>query len=266
MVMMGGAAQGSYDGRLCNSKTGRVQDDYYLGLESTLKYHNIDGIDLDIEEGVPLSCPINLVHRLRQDFGDEFIITMAPVASDLTSNGGSSFSDFSYKDFEQSSAGKLLSWYNCQYYSGFVEGSLEASYSSAVSNGYAPSRIVMGVLDSDTDGSGFVGLVEIKETIENLKDDFPHFGGVDGWEYFDAGSSDGLSRPWMWVKQVGNALFGDSSKRDLSRRTRHPHHTPKLPDGVVRLMAEGHSQIEAARALRLAKGDSEAAKRILVQA
>lgn len=264
MVMMGGAAQGSYDGRLCNSDTGEVQDDYYLGLESTLKYHSVDGLDLDIEEALPLACPINLVNRIRADFGDDFIITMAPVASDLTSKGGSAFGRFSYSRLDRSAAGKEINWYNGQYYSGFVQGSLEDSYEGAINNGYTPDRIVMGVLNSENDGSGFVGLGEVKETIANLKSQYSNFGGVDGWEYFDAGSSDGLGNPWQWTRQIGKAVFSSSS---LDRRSGHVHskHSPPLPSGVAALMAEGHGQIDAARAIRLAKGNEEQAREILKQ-
>lgn len=266
MIMMGGAAQGSYHGRICSKKDGSIQDDYYLPLASTLKYHKVDGMDLDIEETVPLNCPENLIKRLKSDFGDEFIVTMAPVASDLTTDGGSALGGFSYKKLDKSSAGPLVNWYNGQFYSGFVVGSLEHSYRVAVKNGFSASRVVMGVLDSKNDGSGFVSLKHVKETIKNLKSDYSNFGGVDGWEYFDAGSSDGLNKPWQWVKQIGDSLFGNSSKRDITRRSRpYPDHTPEMPDGVADLMALGHGQIDAARAMRLAKGDMEEAKRIIMQ-
>lgn len=231
---------------------------------STLKYHNIDGLDLDIEERVPKSCPENLVERIRSDFGSDFIITMAPVASDLTGNGGS-FGGFSYKEFDQSSAGSEVNWYNGQYYSGFVVGSIEESYEAAVRNGFSPERVVLGVLDNPNDGDGFIGLNDVEEIISNLKDDYSDFGGVDSWEYFDAGGDDGLSQPWMWVKQLGEALFGSSSKHGISRRSRRTH-TPPLPPSVAKLISEGHGQIDAARAMRVAKGDEEAAREILTQA
>ena len=264
MVMMGGAAQGSYAGRLCSKTDSSVQDAYYLPLVSTLKYHNIDGLDLDIEESVPLACPQNLVTRIRADFGSDFIITMAPVASDLTGKGRSALGGFSYSSFDASSAGSLVNWYNGQYYSGFVQGSLESSYQAAINNGYTPSRVVMGVLDSANDGSGFVKLATVKATIANLKDDYSSFGGVDGWEYFDAGSSDGLKNPWQWTKQIGTALFGASAKRDLERREREEHFV-EVPGSVAALMARGFGQIEAARAVRLARGDEGVAERMLVE-
>ena len=263
MVMMGGAATGSYNGRLCNKQTGAVQDDFYLPLVSTLKYHKINGLDLDIEEAVPHSCPNNLVNRVRKDFGKDFIITMAPVASDLTGSGGSS-GGFSYVTFDKSSAGKQVNWYNGQYYSGFVQGSIEDSYEAAINNGFAPERVVVGVLDNPNDGGGFVSLSNLKGIIANLKAQYSTFGGVDGWEYFDAGGADGLSQPWMWTKQIGKALFGSSTGKANSRR-RTDRHTPSLPSGVATLMSEGHGQIAAARAMRLAKGDEEVARDILKQ-
>lgn len=261
MVMMGGAATGSYDGALCNKQTGTVQDDYYLGLESTLKYHEVDGLDIDIEESVHSSCPGNLVERIRSDFGNDFIITMAPVASDLTGGGGS-FGGFSYKEFDQSSVGQQVDWYNGQYYSGFVQGTFEDSYARAISNGFAPSRVVMGFLNSANDGGDYEGLNHIEDIIANLRSQYSNFGGVDGWEYFDAGSSDGLSQPWMWTKQVGETLFGSSPKNTLSRRGGRKHTAP-IPSGVAKLMSEGHDQIAAATAMRLAKGDETAARDIL---
>lgn len=82
-------------------------------------YHKIEGLDLDIEERTPLSCPLNLLRRLNSDFGPNFILTMAPVASDLTPRqvglGG-----FSYRELDSQATasnkpnGKLVNWYNAQ--------------------------------------------------------------------------------------------------------------------------------------------------------
>ena len=187
---------------------------------------------------------------------------MAPVASDMTSDSGSALGGFSYKQFDQSSAGRSVNWYNVQFYSGFVQGSIEETYESAINNSYSPKRIVLGVLDSESDGNGYVSLGDVTETISNLRSDHSNLGGVGGWEYFNAGSSDGLSRPWMWVKQISRALVGDSYKRSLTSRSRR-NHTPALPDSVAKLMAEGFGQIEAARAIRLTHGDEVMARAML---
>lgn len=96
---------------------------YYTPLRDTLKYHKVDGLDLDIEENVDGSCPLALLRRLNSDFGNSFILTMAPVASELGPQeyglGG-----FSYRDLDAAATaplkpnGKLVNWYNAQFYNG----------------------------------------------------------------------------------------------------------------------------------------------------
>jgi hypothetical protein len=33
------------------------------------------------------------------------------------------------------------------------------------------------------------------------------FGGISGWEYWDAGGTDGELKPWEWVKSIGDVVF-----------------------------------------------------------
>lgn len=89
LMMIGGAAKGSYP-RLCNgpkntiivsgydlksskewlADCGVVQNEsYYQPLYYSLKAHNIDGVNLDIEEKVAYTCPLALLKRFNQDFG-----------------------------------------------------------------------------------------------------------------------------------------------------------------------------------------------------
>lgn len=115
---------------------------YYTPLRDTLKYHKVDGLDLDIEENVDGSCPLALLRRLNSDFGNSFILTMAPVASELGPQeyglGG-----FSYRDLDAAATaplkpnGKLVNWYNAQFYNGkhrdtirFIEQSQSTDFSS----------------------------------------------------------------------------------------------------------------------------------------
>lgn len=77
----------------------------------------MDGLDLDIEEQVDVSCPLNLLRRLNQDFGTNFILTMAPVATDLQPSeyglGGFSYSSLdSQATASGKPNGKLVNWYN----------------------------------------------------------------------------------------------------------------------------------------------------------
>jgi hypothetical protein len=145
--------------------------------------------------------------------GPNFIITMAPLASALSDKVGQNLSGFSYFDLDvfatvPGSEEKLISWYNGMFYGGFARG--PPFFQSIVEAGWDPSRVVMGVLDCSNDGqpNGFVHIEPLQETIRNLRVLYPNFGGVAGWEYYDAGMSDGdVYQPWSWVKKVGQALF-----------------------------------------------------------
>ena len=215
-----------------------------------LNDYGLDGIDLDIEELVPLACATGLIQRLRRDTSTTFTITMAPVASDLTPTLRG-LSGFNYKALEQSSAGPLVDWYNTQYYSGFVEGSIEQSYAAAMSNGFSASRVVLGLLDSADDGFGFLGINEVRGAVSNVQQSNAGFAGVDGWEYFNAGNSDSFQRPTRWLEEIGEILLSDN---EVATAATHAHHHSPLSNELLLLMDTGLSQIDAAIELRYAGG------------
>ena len=145
--------------------------------------------------------------------GSDFLLTMAPVASALMSDSDDNLSGFSYFDLDSqgvdSSGNKLVSWYNAQFYSGFGDPSSTSDYDTIISAGWDASRVVMGVIDSQDDGSGFVGLSTLQSTISSLVSKYSNFGGVYGWEYWDAGTDDNISDPAQWVQGIGSSLFGN---------------------------------------------------------
>ncbi|WP_254517501.1 hypothetical protein, partial [Salmonella enterica] len=57
--------------------------EYYAPVRDMVRKHALDGIDLDVEEEMSLGGVIRLIDRIRQDFGKDFIISMAPVAAAL---------------------------------------------------------------------------------------------------------------------------------------------------------------------------------------
>jgi hypothetical protein len=71
---------------------------------------------MEIEEQVTLSNPQKLVARLNKDFPKQFIMTVSPVAPDLSGCVG--FSGFNYKDLYHSSEGKRINWLNGEFYCG----------------------------------------------------------------------------------------------------------------------------------------------------
>jgi hypothetical protein len=232
----------------------------------------VDGIDLDIEESTTLATALQLINALSTDMGPDFLISMAPVASALASPTGGDLSGFSYFDLDAqavaSDGSKLVDWYNGQFYSGFGSPASTTTYDNIVTAGWAPARVVMGVLDSSNDGSGFVPLATVTKTIASLKAKYPTFGGVDGWEYFDAGANDGDAQPFQWVQSIGAAVFGTSAKRDLAKEKRDAAHVvlPRSPFAdaeIAELTARGATHFEAVRALNLTNGDAAAARRMV---
>jgi hypothetical protein len=239
-------------------------DAYYQPLRDLIKQFNLDGFDLDIEEPADIAVVVNLIKALRSDMGEDFLITMAPVASALASSSGGDLSGFSYFDLDgqaiDNNGNKLVSWYNAQFYSGFGSPADTSTYDSIINAGWEPARVVMGVLDDPNDGSGWVGIDTIESTVSSLKSEYPTFGGVDAWEYFDAGAEDGDAQPSQWVQSVASVLFGTASKRMPKTHASSlvPRH-PFVEADVASLTASGASHFEAIRALNRTRGDIDAA-------
>ena len=171
LCMLGGAG-GAYT-TLFNK-----YDICYPLLKSFLKkYKVIKGIDLDIEEYVELNNIKKLINQINIDFGDDYIITMAPVqyalANDLPGLGG-----FCYKDLYKSIEGSKISWFNCQSYNDYSIN----SYNDIINNGYPSNKIVYGMIGDQTTGNLFK--TNILPTINSIYKKYPYMSGVFIWEYF----------------------------------------------------------------------------------
>ena len=196
MGMLGGAAPGSFtrlDGR---------QDQFescYTPLRDVIRRHGLDGIDLDVEENMSLQGIIRLIDRLKADMGDAFIITLAPVAAALLGIGN--LSGFDYRELEQARASKI-SWYNTQFYNGWGPAEDPRMYAAMVAQGWSPRRIVYGLLTNPGNGSqGYVSQDKIGPVLATLIEQFPNFGGVMGWEYYNALPGD-QQKAWQWAAQM----------------------------------------------------------------
>ena len=189
---------------------------YYAPLHTLLQHHHLDGLDLDIEEPVPLSTPVRLLTRLRADFGPSFLLTLAPVATALLPDPAHPapprrdslaprtpnplhrslphLSGFSYAELEASPAGRLVEWYNTQFYCGWGDARSTGWYDAIVAAGWDPRRVVLGVVTNAANGTGHVGLGLLREVCGVLRARYAvrgGFGGVMGWEYFNAGLGEG---------------------------------------------------------------------------
>ncbi|KAJ5573833.1 Class III chitinase [Penicillium hispanicum] len=196
MGMLGGAAPGSFQ-RLDGSQ--EQFERFYAPLLAILRRYELDGLDLDVEERMSLQGVIRLIDRLKADLGDQFIITLAPVAAALLGIGN--LSGFDYRGLEQARASKI-SWYNAQFYNGWGPAEDPRMYAAIVAQGWSPQRVVYGLLTNPDDGSqGYVSTEKIGPVLASLVEQFPTFGGVMGWEYFNA-LPGGRAKPWQWAAQM----------------------------------------------------------------
>jgi len=198
--MLGGAAPGTY-----TCLTPDLFDTYYPVLRDYIKRFKLDGMDLDVEQDTPLDDIIHLMEQLKHDFGEDFIITFAPVASALEE--GANLSGFDYIELEKR-AGYMISWYNAQFYSGFGSFFPDDLYLGIVNfgNGLDPSRLVATTLTNPIDGFGFIDIDDIISSAKNLSEMHHfNFGGVAGWEYFNSlpGAD---SEPYQWAQQMSDAM------------------------------------------------------------
>ena len=259
-----------------------------------LREHNIQGLDIDIEESVPISMPLRLLRQLNDDLGTDFILTMAPVASALLRNG-SGLHGFPQKDMDDQAVeparpnGKLVSWYNAQFYNGWGDASSTAMYDQIISEGgWAADRIVMGVLTNPGDGgSGFVKLPTLKSVVGSLGAKHAAFGCAVGWEYWAAGTGDGMQYPWMWVKELGDVIATFANKFHETAPSSSDETTPSTPSNsssgneppagvqppsspmkdpptpwpsqMAQLESVGAGHWDSVRALNMTNGDTKAA-------
>lgn len=316
--MLGGAAKGSFE-RLGGSD--EECEAYYAPLRTLLQHHPLDGLDLDIEEPVPLSTPVRLLTRLRADFGPSFLLTLAPVATALLPDPSHPapprpaslapntpnplhrslphLSGFSYAELEASPAGRLVEWYNTQFYCGWGDAQTTGWYDAIVAAGWDPRRVVLGVVTNAANGAGHVGLGLLREVCGVLRARYAArggFGGVMGWEYFNAGLGEGdrdvvraVSRaeetevgatppagPAGWAKALGLVLRAETPPAPSAPAPPLPSPAavvaalaqPAVPwpgRDVDALVALGFSRHEAVAALNATDGHVELAAGLLFE-
>ncbi len=170
IILMIGGAGGAFNDLFSNFEV------YYSLLKNLINSKNIiDGIDLDIEESVSLDNVKMLINRIKKDFGPNFLISMAPIQTALQ-NDSPGLGGFIYKDLYSSLEGKLINYFNGQFYFDYSKN----AYDAVIENGYPEEKVVMGMLmGQDFD--------KIQIELKKLKEEYgSSFGGVFIWEYFGA--------------------------------------------------------------------------------
>lgn len=202
--MLGGAARGTFCKDTLDSDDDAVFERYYRALRDVVRHRRLDGLDLDVEEPMTLAGIVRLIDRLRVDFGKDFLITLAPVAPALL-DVRRNLSGFDYEALEVM-RGRDIAWYNCQFYCGWGDCSNPILYEMMLMKGWAPEKVVVGLVTNPANGSGFIPF-DVLATVLPLMVGQHHrrFGGVMGWEYFNS-LPGGRERPWEWAEWMTRML------------------------------------------------------------
>ncbi|TQS38436.1 hypothetical protein Golomagni_01061 [Golovinomyces magnicellulatus] len=211
--MLGGAAKGSFTRLDLDEVTFEL---YYLPLKKLIREKNFDGLDIDVEEEMSLHGVIRLIDRLKADFGNEFLITLAPVATALISDELKyNLSGFSYEALEVMRRDQIA-WYNTQFYCGWGDMSNTKGFDQIIARGYPANKIVIGVVTNPENGKGWIAMDVLQEVLINLKIRYPNMGGVMGWEYFNSLPGDQRS-PWEWASRMTACIRYNPPKANLGQ-------------------------------------------------
>ncbi|KAK0724986.1 glycoside hydrolase family 18 protein [Lasiosphaeris hirsuta] len=197
MGMVGGAAAGSFDTVTLDGDALNFEL-YYRQLRDVIAYYGLQGMDLDVEQPMSQAGITRLVQRLRADFGPDFEITLAPVASALV--GGANLSGFNYKQLE-TAVGADIDFYNAQFYNGFGYLGTTTDFGRVVSQGWNPRKILAGQITTSDNGAGYIPYDRLNATISALRAMYGQIGGIMGWEYFNS-QPGGLPQPWQWAQAM----------------------------------------------------------------
>ncbi|CAK7219817.1 hypothetical protein SBRCBS47491_003979 [Sporothrix bragantina] len=211
MGMVGGAAPGSFATNTLDSTNTTEYEAAYAQLYDAIVAYNLQGMDLDVEQSMSQAGITRLVERLNGDFGPNFEVTMAPVASALKPGGsGANLSGFNYATLATTLAttsGAGVSFYNAQFYNGFGSLATTSDYEAIVSPPdwlWTTEEVLLGQITAPSEGSGYTAPGTLNATVVALRDYYGTghpLGGIMGWEYFDSAPGS-TSAPWQWAQDM----------------------------------------------------------------
>jgi len=197
-AMVGGWAPGT----MCKLD-GDDFERYYPHLRDFLRRRRFQGIDIDVEQPMSLDGVVRLIDAVADDFGDEFEIALAPVASALW--GGPHLSGFDHRALGRL-RGDRIDFCTLQFYEGWGSLATPDDYERAVAeSGWPVHKLVAGMSGNPLDARGFVGMDVVAETIATLCERHPDFGGVNVWEWFRV-LPGGEDDPGAWVDLMTTAM------------------------------------------------------------
>lgn len=202
--MLGGAARGTFS--VLDTGSEEEFRSFYGPLREVVREAGLDGLDLDVEEEMSLAGMVRLIDALKADFGPGFEITMAPVVGAMV--GGRHMSGFDYEALEVL-RGAEIGAYHVQFYNGWGDVRDAGLVGEVLGRGWGHEKVVLGVLTHPGNGSGWVGWEEVGRVVGWVREVWPRFGGVMGWEYFNCVGEGGREgAPWEWAEGMRRFVRG----------------------------------------------------------
>ena len=175
-----------------------------------------------------LNTTLQLLRRLNTDFGNDFILTTTPVQQTFWAGPQFYSGMMNYTTLDRLATapgkpnGKLIDWYNAQFYGDgaeftgiWKESSLMKYYDKIVAAGFEPERVMMTIPTYYFDNQSVKDWWHIdtfQKILKPIVEKYGNrFGGIVGYEYFNAGLDDINLDRWEWVRDIGTVLFGNST-------------------------------------------------------
>lgn len=76
--------------------------------------------------------------------------------------------------------------------------------------GWAPEKVVVGLVTNPANGSGFIPFNILASVLPLMVGQHARFGGVMGWEYFNS-LPGGRERPWEWAQWMTKILKAEQA-------------------------------------------------------
>lgn len=77
--------------------------------------------------------------------------------------------------------------------------------------GWAPEKVVVGLVTNPRNGSGFIPFDVLATVIPLMVGQHQRFGGIMGWEYFNS-LPGGHERPWEWAQFMTSIMKAERIK------------------------------------------------------
>jgi len=184
VVLMVGGAGGAF------VELFRNYDACFSLLVDVIVDHQLDGVDLDIEESVDIKNVKRLITDLRRHAPPGFIISMAPLLASMQRDqpgmGG-----FVYKDLFTSAEGRHIDYFNVQAYDSYTC----SDYQQMIDNQYPKEMLVMGMIYTQPFANILIQMAEMVRMHGRI-------GGVSIWEYCFADNH----RPVDWATKVARIM------------------------------------------------------------